>query len=274
MEHTFHQNTADGVAIYFKEWAVEHPKGVIAIVHGFSDHINRFDHVAAYFNQQGYSVLGPDLRGHGHSSGKRGHSPYRALLNQELTLLSATLEEKYPSLPHFLYGQSMGGALVLAHGLETKHPYAGIIASSPWIKLAFPAPAIKLLVARILRPVYASLTLPAELDSRHLSRNPEVGLVYDKDPLVHGMISVETGLAMLELGEQLLAQNQAYPLPLLIMHGSGDQITSATASSQFFEQTKGNSSYKVWPEAYHELHNETNADEVLAFVLSWIQVGR
>ena len=65
----------DGTALTGYEWLVDEPKAVICMVHGLGEHMGRYHHVAEYFNDKDFAFYGFDLRGHGLSEGKRGHTP-------------------------------------------------------------------------------------------------------------------------------------------------------------------------------------------------------
>jgi acylglycerol lipase len=72
--------TKDGLNLAARNWAIEKPKAVIAIVHGLGEHCGRYEHWAGYFNQAGYACMAFDLRGHGKSEGNRGYTPSFATL--------------------------------------------------------------------------------------------------------------------------------------------------------------------------------------------------
>ena len=58
-------------------------------------------------------------------------------------------------------------------------------------------------------------------------------------------------------------------IPLLIIHGSDDQICSPEGSREFAGKAK-NVDLKIWEGGYHELHNETFKDEVFDYIMNWI----
>ena len=62
---------AQGVEISYYIWPVANPKAIIQIAHGLGDHARRYDHVAEYFNNAGYTVYADDHRGHGETGLKQ-----------------------------------------------------------------------------------------------------------------------------------------------------------------------------------------------------------
>ena len=44
------------------------------LVHGFAEHLGRYQHIAEFFAEKGWRVTAVEFRGHGESEGKRGHT--------------------------------------------------------------------------------------------------------------------------------------------------------------------------------------------------------
>ncbi len=97
---------------------VHEPVAVVCLVHGMGEHQGRYAHVASYLVENDMAFFSHDLRGHGRSQGKRGHTPsYSHLLNDIENLLKRARRE-YNNLPIFLYGHSLGGNLVVNYLLR------------------------------------------------------------------------------------------------------------------------------------------------------------
>jgi alpha-beta hydrolase superfamily lysophospholipase len=111
-DFSFEWQTQDQVMLKGRCWLPEQPKALVCLVHGFAEHMGRYTHVAEYFNAQGYGLIGFDLRGHGQSGGRRGHTPSYDDLIENIREMLALAAEKLEGLPLFLYGHSMGGNLV------------------------------------------------------------------------------------------------------------------------------------------------------------------
>ncbi len=267
----FDWKTADGLKIYGQGWSVDSPKAVIALVHGFAEHSSRYQHVAEFFTSNGFAVIAYDRRGHGKSEGKRAHTiSYDALLD-EIERLCAESKSLFADAPVILYGHSQGGNLVLNAGIRRKMNVLGIIATAPWIELAFQPSAPLVFVGKLMRKIMPGFTQTNQLDTGHLSRSPEVVKAYEEDPLVISVITSETGVSMLESAAWLLEKEHELPAPTLLMHGTGDQITSHDATKRFSSLAKGDTTFQSWNGLYHEIHNEPEQDEVLDFALNWIQ---
>lgn len=268
---TFTWRTKDSLNIHAVNWQPDgDPKAVIALVHGFAEHSERYHHVAEFFANDGYAMVGYDRRGHGKSDGKRGHTTnYEAFL-EEIDQLVDYSRKRYPGKPIILYGHSMGGNLVLSYVLRRKPELKAILVTAPWIRLAFEPSAALVTIGKLTRRLMPTFTQNNQLDTKHLSRDVAVGEQYVADPLVHDKITSTTGIEMLESCDWLLSNAGEIPAPLLVMHGTGDKIISIEGTRDFLKKSSGNITFKEWEGAYHEIHNEINKEEVLQYALDWM----
>jgi acylglycerol lipase len=258
-------------SLYGLHWQAAEPWAVVALVHGLGEHIQRYEHVAAYLNQKGVSLVAMDLPGHGKSPGKRGHIPSYSALMDAWEELRLRVQSLYPALPLFIYGHSMGGNITLSYLINRQPKVQGCIASAPWIQLAFePNPATMLLL-NIARRVYPALSQPNDLNTSDLSRDESVVRAYEADPLVHNKITPGLAGPMLDAGNKLNRFQGQLHAPVLIMHGTDDRITSAPASAAFCERAEGDATFKGWQGLYHEIHNEPEKEQVLDYLVAWMQ---
>ncbi len=269
-EDTFSWVTEDKLTIYGKEWKAEQPRAVVCLEHGLGEHINRYGHLARYFTSKGFTVIGHDRRGHGKSGGKRGHAPNMGLLLDEAAQLLIEAEVRYPRLPTFLYGHSMGGHLVLAYTLKRHPSLQGVIASAPWIRLAFEPSPIMIALGKAMQLFYPGFQQASGLKTEHLCKVPEVVRDYEQDPLVHGQISAAMGMDMLRQSRWLDNYEGTFPVPLLLMHGDEDHIVSPEGSRALAQRLEGDVTYREWKGLYHEIHNEEIQEEVFDYTLQWI----
>lgn len=273
MQNTdFNWRTKDGLKIFAKVWKPEQePTGVICLVHGMGEHCSRYSHVAEYFTQKGFAIIANDHRGHGKSEGKRGHTPSLEMLLNEVSRLIEEADIRFPDRPIFVYGHSMGGNLVLNHLLRKKPKVKGVVVTGPWIKLAFEPSKFLVMLGKLSRKIAPSFTQGSNLDASHISRDKEVVKKYVNDPLIHDQISSEMGMCIMDAGEWLLnGSDKNISTPLLVMHGSGDQITSHKASEEFCSKVTGDISFKSWEGFYHEIHNEVENTDVFNYTWEWM----
>ena len=174
-----------------------------------------------------------DLRGHGKSEGKRGHTPsYNQLMNDMEEVLKE-VQNKYPDLPCFLYGHSMGGNLVLNYLIRKKPKLKGAIVTSPWLQLAFSPTKLEMLFAQIIDKVYPSFTMKNTIKTNFLSHNPLIEPEYINDPLVHKVITPRMFICIEQSGLWAIDHASELEVPLLLMHGSDDHITPSKPVKSF-----------------------------------------
>jgi alpha-beta hydrolase superfamily lysophospholipase len=257
--------------MYGRGWAPEgQPKAAIVLVHGLGEHCGRYAHIGAMLAEKGYALLGFDLRGHGKSGGSRGHTPSYDALMDDITAFFKQVDERCADLPRFLYGHSLGGNLVLNYALRRKPDLNGVIATGPWLELAFQPPAAQVRLGRLMNGIAPGFTQHSKLDATGFSHDQTVVSAYENDPLVHDKISARLFVAIYESGLWALEHAAEFPLPLLLMHGAADPITSAKASREFAERAGDKVTLKVWDGLYHEIHNEPEKAEVFKVMLDWL----
>ena len=89
------------------------PKGIVQLIHGFGEHSRRYIHMISAFLDAGYIVSADDHVGHGKTAmvsgiwGDWGDKGFHTMMEDEHTLHNLVCE-KYPDLPYFLFGHSMG----------------------------------------------------------------------------------------------------------------------------------------------------------------------
>lgn len=270
MKKEFSWQSNSSLNIYAQEWEPEiESRGSIALVHGLGEHINRYDHVANFFNRSGFGFVAFDLPGHGKSDGVRGHfKSYDDVMNNIDRLIEET-KKRYPGKPCFLYGHSLGGNLVLYYALSRNPELAGVIATSPGLAADTPLPAWKTALGRIMYRIYPSFQMENGLDLDRLSRDPAIKAAYIADPLVHSKASARLGMDLFDHGQWILDNAEKFPLPLLLMQGSEDHLVNVKSTIALSKRVP-NITFKMWEGSYHELHNEPNKAEVLDYMLNWI----
>ncbi|MFM8374077.1 MAG: lysophospholipase [Bacteroidota bacterium] len=268
---TFSWTNSENINMYGVDWHHNSPKAVVALVHGQGEHIGRYTHVAEWYNRHGFAVTGFDQQGYGRSGGPRGHARGIASWMDDIEQFLQKTSEKYPGVPVFLYGHSMGGAEVLTFCLERKPALAGLIATSPLIRLAFVTPTLKVLAGKIMRRFMPTLTLPTGLAAHFISHDTAVVSAYQHDALVHGKVSASGGLSLLEMSDRLDKCDPEFEIPVLIMHGGDDRITSAPASAAFCARAKGDVTWREWDGLWHEMHNEPQKEQLFQYTLEWMQ---
>jgi alpha-beta hydrolase superfamily lysophospholipase len=248
----------------------EHAKGVLILVHGIGEHIARYNHWIKKFNDRGFAVAGLDLPGHGKSDGKRGHIRNYSVTDEMLDTLIRENGKTFPKLPVFLYGHSLGGGIVLDYLIRRDPPVKGAVVTSPLLKLAFEPGKFKLTLASVMEGVFPSFVQSSGLVVEHISHDPEVVEAYKNDPMTHDRISVGLFTSALAAASHSLTHAENIRIPLLLLHGSDDKLTSAEGSREFASKSN-HVTLKIWEGGFHELQNEPFKDEVFSVIADWLE---
>ena len=265
------QTTWGGVKTHGSWYLPDVPTGLAVLVHGFGEHSGRYeDSVIPFLTSEKWAVLAFDLVGHGLSGGKRGDCAGYPQLMEQVSGAWHLARERFPDLPALLYGHSMGGNLVLNFVLRGLGRPDALVASSPYLRLAFRPPAWKWWAGRLMLRLYPSITLPAGLDPSGISRDEREVEAYRNDPLVHDRVSPRYSFPILEAGEWALEHAPELDVPTWVAHGTADPIIDPEGSQLFGGRAPGCQLY--WEAgAYHELHHETSRQRFFEALGRWLQ---
>jgi len=272
MKHIeFKFKTFDELQLFGQSWQPEgQSRAVVCLVHGIGEHGGRYAHVAEALIQAGYILFAFDLRGHGKSSGPRGHTPsYEALMNDISSLLEVVNKE-FSQLPFFLCGHSLGGNLVLNYILRRQPQLKGAIVTGPFLRPTFEFPAFKMILGKIVAQLFPAFFQKSGFDAKILSHDTEAVHAYENDPLVHDHISARMFISVYQSGKWALEHASEFSLPLLLMHGGDDRLNSSEASREFADKINENCTFKIWDDFYHKILNELGKEKVLKFMIDWL----
>jgi acylglycerol lipase len=273
-KHTDYNWTSfDGLPIYAQSWQPTEgkPKAIVNLVHGLGEHSGRYTEWAGFFVEEGYAVIALDYRGHGKSGGKRGHARNYDDFMKDIDLLLEKSAELYPGIPAILYGHSLGGNLVINYTEKRNPSFVALIATSPWLRLAFEPSRIKLLLAGLVSKIAPAMLNSTGLTASQLAHDPDVAKKYSGDPLVHGKISVSAFFSVMKSGKEAIINAGRINVPFLLVHGSEDMIVSCKASQELAEKGNDTLTFRLWNGGYHELHQEVFRKDLFRFILQWIK---
>ena len=248
--------TEDKLDLVLYSSSVKNPRAVIFLVHGMGEHAKRYAHVIEYFKNVNIATVAIDLRGHGNSEGQRGHMPSFDHMMHDLTLSLAHVTNDYKGTPVILYGHSMGGNLILNYLLRNSDGIIGAIATGPYLRLGFDPPKWKVLLAKLSANIYPALSQPTGLERVALARSPQIIDEYENDPLVHDRMTASFFINIHQAGINAIARSKELEIPILLMHGSEDRLTSPEGSKDFHANAGSNVTFHLLEGLYHEVHNE------------------
>lgn len=271
MERTPFEIRVAGQSLQGHLYPMPHSKAVVLIVHGMGEYGRRYERfVIPNLLDHGLSVITYDQFGHGLNPGKRGHHPGYEFLLESIDRCLEKSQETFGNQPVVLYGHSMGGNVALNYVLSRSDKIRGAVISSPFLRLAFEPPAWKLAMGKILGKVLPSVTLANEIDANAIS---QIGLeveAYLQDPLIHDRVSPAYSIAFMDKGESMVEQAHEIRMPVLLLHGTADQLTDHGASRELAAKAGDHIEYYEVEGGYHELHHDLKRQEVMNHILSWI----
>ena len=268
----FSFKSKDNLQLHGHKWELDAPSGIICLVHGMGEHIERYEHVAAAFNAKNISVYGFDHRGHGSSEGKRGHTPSIEHMFDDIEQLLLVIRKNISDTLIIIYGHSMGGNIALNFLLNrnSNEVSFGII-TSPWLRLTNPPKGFQLLLAQFGARFMPSLAQPNGLNIEDISSVKEEQEAYANDPLNHDRITGGLFMEISKMGEKAIEIADSLKKPILLAHGLSDNITSPKGSEAFASAApKGMVDLKLWEGLRHETHNEHNKEEVIDYYVNWV----
>ena len=301
MHHeAFWLNASDATPLYVNRWfADEAPKAIVMIAHGMAEHSGRYGRLAAALVQAGFAVYGHDQRGHGRSAehGISGHYADQdgwSKVVSDLACINHHIRQQYPDTPIFLLAHSMGSYIGQAYLMQHSCSLQGAILSGSNYQ-PLPVYQAASLITRFERwrlgPTGRSRLIdflsfgsfnkafkPNRTGFDWLSRDPAEVDKYVTDPLCGFVCTTQLWCDLMGGLQQItpvenLAQIDA-DLPLLVIGGDHDPVSQGKRLGDLAGalRTAGlhNVELKIYPEARHELLNESNRDEVTTYLRDWL----
>jgi alpha-beta hydrolase superfamily lysophospholipase len=268
---TIQLTASDGVLLQCYHWRVAGPRAVVLLLHGLGGHARKYEDVAQFFQQHDIATMAPDLRGHGRSGGKRGHTPSYGQLMSDMELLFGTVRKAYPSTPYFLLGHSYGGNIALNFTLRRHPDIAGLILSSVWVHLAIDRRSIRALLIELWNKIKPGQRAIPKPQASLITRDEEKHAQYIEDPMIHAEATPALLWHATRAGRWALKRAGRLSAPVLVMHGKDDPITDHGASAKLAHRAGNNATLKIWPHKLHELLHEQGRKAIWEYVLNWME---
>lgn len=265
--------SSDGTQIYCQKWLKKNAEGTILITHGQGEHSNAYSRFIESFQTENWNIVTWDLRGHGHSDGRRGYvknfEEYISDFNMVVDDLVTTHKKEGPIV---LFSHSMGCLIQeLALVKQNRKTIRGQILSAPLFGLTVEVPEYKAKAATLLNRFMPEITLGNELKYEMLTRDPQVIHEFEKDPHRHHKISSSAFLGMLDGFKKMETEAPYIDLPTLVIISENDPVVSTEAAKNIFTRLGSEEkTLKTYPHAKHELVNDIIRDDVFAFLKDYI----
>ncbi len=274
-------------------------KGIIQVIHGLAEHAKRYERFAKEATSNDFIVVADDHRGHGKTAkneeeiGYLGEDDGFQKMVEDEYQLTKIMKEKYPNLPYFILGHSMGSFILQKYIEEYGKELNGVILSGtagPNPGLLVPGKIIARLAMKINGPkkkskflnnlsfgTYNNAFKPNRTDFDWLSRDEKEVDKYIEDPLCGFVCSTSLYYfltkGMLQMHKKCNLALIPKSLPIFIVSGSKDPVGAKTVPRLYKIYLKlglNDVEMKLYNDARHEILNEINREEVTREILGWI----
>ena len=283
-------------------WETEkEPVGVLQIVHGMAEYIDRYDNFAKYMTEHGFNVIGHDHMGHGYSvSDERDYGFFAEengdkIIIEDMHSVTQYAKEKWEELPNFILGHSMGSFCLRQYLTKYSNDVFGaIIMGTGWIPSAvallgktIATNTCKSKDSHTVNPLLIKLTIepynkpfaPARTNCDWLSRDEKQVDLYVNDKLCGFDFTAGaykdffTVLEKIAKNRQLIGMRKS--LPILITSGSVDPVGGKKACEKLNAQYKrcgiDDVTLKLWENDRHEILNELDKSDVYDYICTWLK---
>ena len=295
--------SADGkTPIHAVEWLPESQvRAVLQISHGVSEYILRYEPFAEYLTARGFAVVGHDHLGHGQSVAEGSARLYfgpKGSWNwvvDDIDQRRNLAKEKFPQVPYFLLGHSMGSFLartylirypgavdavvIMGTGQMPPAVIAGGMAVAAEEARRVGEDQVSPLVDKLSFGAYNKRFAPNRTNFDWLSLNQDNVDRYIADPLCGGNATIGLfreilgGLSFIAKPKNLKRMN--LNIPVLFISGEMDPVGDCgkgvqRAYESFRKAGVRDVSLKLYPELRHEILNETCRETVYDDIYQWL----
>ncbi|KKJ77230.1 alpha/beta hydrolase [Kiloniella litopenaei] len=296
--------TDDGLQLPLRIWLPEEKPSVIILgLHGFNDYSNAFNGPGTFWTEAGIATYAYDQRGFGaapHPGLWGGHER----MTSDLRTAARLLRQRHPDTPLYVLGISMGGAVAMAALEEQKGLEQKVLGQKVLVKRALEqndptplditpldidgvilsAPAVW---ARKTMPWYqrASLWLVAHTtpwasftgSGLKIQASDNIPMLIDlgKDPLVIKSTRIDSVYGLTDLMDAAYGSPDSLTLPALLLYGEKDEVVPWHPTRDVWKRLPngiaGPQKAALYPEGWHMLLRDLQAETVLADIASWVK---
>lgn len=264
--------TRDGLLLPLRHWDADHPRAIIVALHGMSDYSEAFDLPGPYWAAQGITTYAYDQRGFGRAPNPGVWAGAGAMRN-DLDDIADAARVKYPGIPVYALGESMGGAVVLSALASTHPPHVDgsiLVAPAVW--------------SRDDMPFYygAALWLAAHIaPGWHLSGNGLHIVACDniavlrklsRDPVYQHSARADQvyGLVNLMDDARHAPEHFSDPPPILLLYGAKDQVIPAAPTQAVIKELGARADVRQDVHGYHMLLRDLDGETQWKIISDWV----
>ena len=274
------------------------PKAVFQIAHGVSEYIERYDEFACFLASNGYIVCGNDHLGHGKSVDSFDDLGFTAeedgdlRMIDDMHILYTIMHKRYPTLPYYLFGHSMGSFCARVYATSFWNELSGLILCGtgelPSVAVVMEEP-IKLLCkklgtrasvpATLLDKMQTLMIRDAKTSKDWLSRNEENVQNYINDPLCGADFKMSLVRDLISIANTACTDEWASlippTLPILLVSGAKDPVgmngKGVINVCDNLEDAGHTPTCYLYPGDRHEILFEDDREKIFGDILAWLE---
>jgi alpha-beta hydrolase superfamily lysophospholipase len=267
--------TRDGLRLPLREWDAKNTKAVIVALHGMSDYSEAFEMSAPWWADHGITTIAYDQRGFGRAPDPGIWGGADAMRTDLADCVNA-VHAKFPNLPVYALGESMGGAVVLSALADATPPQiAGAILVAPavWSREDMPLSyrAALWLTAHLVPWLHVSG------NGLHIWPSDNIPMLrkLSRDPLFQHDARTDQvyGLVGLMDDARHTPEHLASPPPILFVYGANDQVIPREPTEAVIKELDGRAVGRRYDNGYHMLLRDLEGERVWADIAAWIKTG-
>lgn len=306
IKNEFYYDSRDGKsklhAVRYTPDDLNQVRGVVQIVHGMAEYVERYEELARFLTERGLVVTGEDHLGHGKSVGKDGKYGYfceqdpATVLVRDVHRLKKATQVDFPNVPYVIMGHSMGSfitrnymfrygtgisaVIIMGTGMQSKAILAASKAVAGLQRVFCGAEHKSKLIDKLAFGGYNRKIENPRTPFDWLSRDNDRVDQYIADPLCGFLFTVNGFRTLFELISRLhVPENLSRipkKLPVLMVSGTADPVGDyGKGVRKAYDTLAGagleNISLHLFEEGRHELMNEINRDEVMQYLYGWLE---
>lgn len=254
------------------KWETEHDaKGVVVIVHNILEHTGRYAYVITMLRRNGYHVIMGDLPGQGQTSrANKGQLEHFDIYHE--TLIEWVKIANEYKIPTFVMGVGLGGLILLNVLEKTELPIEGMLLLSPLLEFKRNNKTRKNMLISNVGKGSKDARFKLGIETKDLTRNDEVIEETKQDGLMLRKVTYKWYNILLETMKDTVQHfKDIQSMPTLLMYGTEDKLLELRSFNELKNNLNTNEFYfKVWEGFYHEIHNEPERDQVMRYVLTFL----
>ncbi|KAJ6814495.1 caffeoylshikimate esterase-like isoform X1 [Iris pallida] len=272
-----------GVKLFTCRWlpSTNEPRALIFLCHGYAMECSIYMRdTATRLVKAGFAVHGIDYEGHGKSSGLLGYVPSFDGLVSDCShhFMSICERQENKKMERFLFGESMGGAVVLRLHFKDPTYWNGAVLVAPMCKIADdmkPHPLVIGILNKLANIIPTWKIIPTQDVIDLAFKSPVKRKEIRNNPYCYkGKPRLKTGNELLNVSMDIEKNLHKVSLPFLIVHGGDDKVTDPSVSKLLYESASSeDKTFKLYPGMWHGLTSAEppeSIDLVFADIVAWL----